>query len=161
MKTRQNQTEQTAATPDAAEIPTAAAAAAGGDRAEWADTAAGTAEAADGSAQPRTVEAAAADTDGTDGGNREAAERADTAPPSDKLDLTPEERGIVLRYAVRDPEIRKTIVGEYLKTVQSEARTEAPRILSGDTGNAPALPPRTPRSLFEAGQIVEAMFSRA
>jgi hypothetical protein len=75
--------------------------------------------------------------------------------------LTAEERETVLRYALKDPDIRKAIVGDYLKTVHAGAAADAPRVLSGNIGNSPALPPRAPRSLYEAGRIAEAMFTHS
>ncbi|GHU99281.1 hypothetical protein FACS1894211_04410 [Clostridia bacterium] len=75
-------------------------------------------------------------------------------------ELTAAEREIVSRYAARDPEIRRTIVADYLKSVRAGTVDEAPRVLSGAVGIGPVLPPRSPRSLYEAGQIAQAMFNR-
>jgi len=72
--------------------------------------------------------------------------------------LTVGERETVVRYATADPEIRKTIIAEYLASIRAENEFSAPRVLSGGAGTPPALPPRNPRSLYEAGQIAEAMF---
>ena len=94
-----------------------------------------------------------------------AAEETDKAAGAESAEafegLTPEERGVVLRYAVGDPEIRKTIIAEYLREVKAGAERAAPRVLSGSEGATPVLPPRNPRSLYEAGQIAEAIFSRS
>ena len=163
MKEKAKQTTENPAAGQAAPeaVQTAAPEAAQNAAAEAVQTAVGTAAEKTGEAGAEHVWPAAEETAKA----LTAAEETDKAAGAESAEafegLTPEERGVVLRYAVGDPEIRKTIIAEYLREVKAGAERAAPRVLSGSEGATPVLPPRNPRSLYEAGQIAEAIFSRS